>query len=243
MSRTKRIFGLGSFFLSDEERKEVHRYLMMQLQGKLPRPIENLTLNKYFELVKEILEFTDQAFVLNGFSKRFGYEDRLVNFKDMEPEEVARRTMDGRQMFYSDYGHPEGVLADRDHDSPEEFKWWLFNYVHLGHPWETSVGNFNPGFLWKQGYNHKNVGYDKKNYQQYASNKWVFYFSRCHRNTVYAMRAFIRLRKLGYPVIWDQGEYDLRELTKKYFVDLSEQPNWYDMDETTYDMLINKFIR
>lgn len=80
----------------------------------------------------------------------------------MEPEEVARRTMDGRQMFYSDYGHPEGVLADRDHDSPEEFKWWLFNYVHLGHPWETSVGNFNPGFLWKQGYNHKNVGYDKR---------------------------------------------------------------------------------
>ena len=57
------------------------------------------------------------------------------------------------------------------------------------------------------------------------------------------MRAFVRLRKLGYPVIWDQGEYDLRELTKKYFVDLSEQPNWYDMDETTYDMLINKFIR
>lgn len=35
----------------------------------------------------------------------------------------------------------------------------------------------------------------------------------------------------------------MRELTKKYFVDLSEQPNWYDMDETTYDMLINKFIR
>lgn len=57
------------------------------------------------------------------------------------------------------------------------------------------------------------------------------------------MRAFIRLRKLGYPVIWDQGEYDLRELTKKYFVDLSKQPNWYDMDETMYDMLINKFIR
>lgn len=27
---------------------------MMQLQGKLPQPIENLTLNKYFELVKEI---------------------------------------------------------------------------------------------------------------------------------------------------------------------------------------------
>lgn len=45
-----------------------------------------------------------------------------------------------------------------------------------------------------------------------------------------------------YPVIWDQGEYDLRELTKKYFVDLSGQPNWGDMDETTYDMLTNRLV-
>lgn len=67
MSRTKRIFGLGSFFLSDEERKEVHRYLMMQLQGKLPRPIENLTLNKYFELVKEI----ELAFAMRMVFKTF----------------------------------------------------------------------------------------------------------------------------------------------------------------------------
>lgn len=98
--------------------------------------------------------------------------------------------MGGRQMFHSDYEHPEGILAVRDHNSAEDFRWWLFNYVHLGYPWETSVGNFNPGFLWKQGYNHKNVGYDKKNYEQYASNKWFFYFSRCHLNTVYVMRAF-----------------------------------------------------
>ncbi|MGN0914702.1 MAG: hypothetical protein ACI4OW_07415 [Alphaproteobacteria bacterium] len=76
--------------------------------------------------------------------------------------------MGGRQMFHSDYEHPEGILAVRDHNSTEDFRWWLFNYVHLGYPWETSVGNFNPGFLWKQGYNHKNVGYDKKNYEQYV---------------------------------------------------------------------------
>ena len=53
MGRKKRVFGLGSFFLSDEERKEVHRYLMMQLQGKLPQPIENLTLNKYLNWLKK----------------------------------------------------------------------------------------------------------------------------------------------------------------------------------------------
>lgn len=238
MSRTKRIFSLGSFYLSDEERKEVCKYFKMQLRGELPPPVEDLTLNKYFELIKEIeLSFCDD----NGFSKRFGYEDRLVNFRDMEAEEVARRTMDGRQMFHSDYGHPEGILADYDHNSAEEFRWWLFNYFHLGHPWETAVGNFNPCFLWKQGYNYQNVGYDKKIYEKYASNKWIFCLSRCHRCTVYAMRAFIRLRKLGYPVIWDQGEYDLRELTKRYFVDLSEQPNWRDMDETEYNALTSKY--
>ena len=225
MGRTKRVFGLGSFCLSDEERKDVCKYLKAQLRGNIPQPIENLTLNKYFELVKEIeLAFCDET----GVSKRYGYEGGNINFRDMSAEDVARKTLDGRQMFHSDYDQPEGILADYDHDCPKAFKWWIFHYTHLGHPWETSVGNFNPCPLWKHGCNYQNANKDK----------WIFYFSRCHRNTVYAMRAFIRLRKLGYPVLWDQGEYDLRELTKKYFVDLSKQPNWNDMDDETYENLM-----
>lgn len=235
MGRTKRVFGLGSFCLSDEERKDVCKYLKAQLRGNIPQPIENLTLNKYFELVKEIeLAFCDET----GVSKRYGYEGRNVNFRDMSAEDVARKTLDGRQMFHSDYDQPEGILADYDHDCPKAFKWWIFHYTHLGHPWETSVGNFNPCPLWKHGCNYQNANKDKENYEKLVSDKWIFYFSRCHRNTVYAMRAFIRLRKLGYPVLWDQGEYDLRELTKKYFVDLSKQPNWNDMDDETYENLM-----
>lgn len=229
------MFGLGSFYLSDEERKNVCKYLKAQLRGDVPPPIEELTLNKYFEMVKEIeLACCDE----NGVSKRYGYADRNVNFRAMLAEEVARRTMDGRQMFHSDYGQPEGILVDCDHDCPKAFKWWMFHYTHLGHPWETSVGNFNPCPLWKHGCNYQNANKDKENYEKLVSDKWIFYFSRCHRNTVYAMRAFIRLRKLGYPVLWDQGEYDLRELTKKYFVDLSKQPNWNDMDDETYENLM-----
>lgn len=236
MGRIKRIFGLGSFYLSDGERKEARKYLKAQLRGDVPQPIENLTLSKYFELIKEIeLAFCDE----NGISRRYGYDGRNVNFRDMSAEDVARRTLDGRQMFHSDYGQSEGILADYDHDCSKAFKWWIFHYTQFGHPWETSVGNFNPYPLWKSGYNHKNVGYDKKNYEKHVSDKWIFYFSRCHRNTVYAMRAFIRLRKLGYPVLWDQGEYDLRELSKKYFVDLSKQPDWNNMDEAMYDMCRN----
>lgn len=235
MGRTKRVFGLGSFCLSDEERKDVCKYLKAQLRGNIPQPIENLTLNKYFELVKEIeLAFCDET----GVSKRYGYEGGNINFRDMSAEDVARKTLDGRQMFHSDYDQPEGILADYDHDCPKAFKWWIFHYTHLGHPWETSVGNFNPCPLWKHGCNYQNANKDKENYEKLVSDKWIFYFSRCHRNTVYAMRAFIRLRKLGYPVLWDQGEYDLRELTKKYFVDLSKQPNWNDMDDETYENLM-----
>lgn len=44
-----------------------------------------------------------------------------------------------------------------------------------------------------------------------------------------------------YPVLWDQGQYDLRELTKKYFVDLSSQPQWYDMDEDSYESVTRKY--
>ena len=160
MGRIKRIFGLGSFYLSDGERKEARKYLKAQLRGDVPQPIENLTLSKYFELIKEIeLAFSDE----NGISRRYGYEGRNVNFRDMSAEDVARRTLDGRQMFHSDYGQPEGILADYDHDCSKAFKWWIFHYTQFGHPWETSVGNFNPYPLWKSGYNHKNVGYDKKN--------------------------------------------------------------------------------
>lgn len=238
MGRTKRVFGLGSFCLSDEERKDVCKYLKAQLRGNIPQPIENLTLNKYFELVKEIeLAFCDET----GVSKRYGYEGRNINFRDMSAEDVARKTLDGRQMFHSDYDQPEGILADYDHDCPKAFKWWIFHYTHLGHPWETSVGNFNPCPLWKHGCNYQNANKDKENYEKLVSDKWIFYFSRCHRNTVYAMRAFIRLRKLGYPVLWDRGEYDLRELTKKYFVDLSSQPQWHDMDEEAYESVTRTY--
>ena len=234
MGKAKRVFGPGSFCLSDEERKEVRKYLKMQLRGELPKPIENLTLNNYFALVKEIeLSFCDE----NGISKRFPYEDQKLNFRDMNAEEIARRVMDGRQMFHSDYGHPEGILADRDHNSPEEFKWWYYHFTYLGHPWETVIGNFCPCNLWKTGYNYANSGKKKSDYERTMSNKWIFVIADAHRCTIYGMRAFIRLRKLGYPVIWDPGEFDRRELTQRYWVDLTGEPKWYDMDETTYAIL------
>lgn len=240
MGRRKRVFGPGSLDLSAQERKDVNKYLKMQLKGELPKAIENLTLNKYFKLIKEIeLSFCDE----NGVSKRFGYEGRNINFQTMDAETIARRVMDGRQMFHSDYGHPEGILADRDHDSPEEFKWWYYNFVYLGHPWETVIGNFYPCNLWKTGYNFKNCGNKKLDYKKTASDKWIFYISRAHRCTVYGLRAFVRLRKLGYPVVWDPGEFDKRELTKKYWVDLSGEPNWLDIDEATYEILTGTKIQ
>lgn len=234
MGRHKRVFGVGSFYLSDDERKEVRKYLKMQVRGELPKPIENLTLNKYFALIKEIeLSFCDE----NGVSQRYPYNDRVVNFRDMDAETIARMVMDGRQMFHSDYGHPEGILVDRNHDSPEEFKWWYCNSSISGHPWETIIGNFYPCILWKTGYNFENSGNKKMDYKETTSNKWIFYISSAHRCTIYGFRAFIRLRKLGYPVIWQPGQYDKRELTKRYLVDLSSEPKWYDMDETTYAIL------
>lgn len=234
MGRHKRVFGPGSFYLSDEERKEAHKFLKMQLKGELPEPIEDLTLNKYFALIKEIeLAFCDE----NGISQRFPYNDRVVNIRDMSPEDVARKVMDGRQMFHSDYGYPEGILADRDHDDAKEFKWWYYNFTYLGHPWETVIGNFYPHNLWMTGYNFSNAGMKKTDYCKYKSNKWIFCISQSHRCTIYGLRAFIRLRKLGVPVVWAQGEQDRRELTKKYMVDLSTEPKWYDMDETTYEKI------
>ena len=77
MGRAKRVFGLGSFYLSNQERKDACKYLKAQLKGDVSQPIENLTLSKYFELIKEIeLAFCDE----NGVSIRYGYEGRNVIF-------------------------------------------------------------------------------------------------------------------------------------------------------------------
>ena len=50
------------------------------------------------------------------------------------------------------------------------------------------------------------------------------------------MRCFIRLKKLGYPVIWCvDNERDRKMLTKQYMVEKEKQPDWWDLTVDMFD--------
>jgi len=226
------------FELSTVERKAVHKWLSKQAKGEIPEPLHNLTLNRYFEIVREaMLALCDDDGNYRGMT--FGSISK--NYKKMTPKEAAEACMDGRSLFHSDYGDAYGILGDIDPDDPVKFKWWVTNANYGGHPWEVSFGNLIPYPIWKIGYNSQELRNHTRNLlketsmgrSQYYSDDWFLYFSDFHRCSPYALRCFIRLRELGFPVIWRHKD-DARYLTKRYAVDSSHEPEWFQLDESFF---------
>lgn len=216
------------FMLTTDERKQIYKELKLQEKGIIPAPIKNITLNKYFEIIKEgMLALCDEdGFYLN---LSFGCgENERINIKEMSPKDVAKRFMDGRSLFHSDYGDSCGILADIDHNSPEQFKWWIANAVYGGHPWETRFGNVYVCPIYTKEYSKPIIR--KKRTEEYSDYS-ILYISKHHRVTPWAFRVFLRLRNLGYPVIWEIGDRDSDLLSKRYFTDLSNQPKWLQISE------------
>jgi len=215
------------FVLSTAERKAAHKWLVEQARGNVPEPIHNLTLNGYFRIVREaMLALCDE----DGLYREWGiFRASPKNYRKMTPREAAEACMDGRSLFHSDYGDVCGILGAIDPDDPVKFKWWVANARPGGHPWETTFGNFSPYPLPARGLDSKNEDHPRFNPRmevkvdrsQYYTDDWQLCFSTFHRCTPFAFRCFIRLRELGFPVIWAHGRDDRRWLTKRYAVDAS----------------------
>lgn len=218
--------------LLKEERKLAYKFLLKQSKIADLTPIENLTLNQYFKIIKEALvALCDED---GNYLDLFDGKAPLYNLYTSSDEYILRRVMDGRSLFHSDYGDSYGLLNDIDHDDPHAFKDWVCNAKWGGHPFETSFGNFVPQCIYNDGYNFrarsKTKDINPKPLDEEFSNKWLLVFSTAHRNDEYAMRCFIHLRKLNYPVIWYvDDERDRKMLTKQYMVEKSKQPEWWDI--------------
>ena len=218
--------------LLKEERKMAHKLLVKQSKKIDINPIVNMTLSQYYSVIKEAMLALCEE---NGdFIDIYDTGRPLFNIYTSPEEYVLRRVMDGRSLFHSDYGDPYGVLNDIDHNDPIAFKDWVCNAHWGGHPFETRFGDFVPYCIYNDGYNFssrrkKGVIERLATDVEYSDN-WLLLFSTAHRNDEYAMRCFIRLKKLGYPVIWAvDNERDRKMLTKQYMVEKEKQPDWWDI--------------
>lgn len=218
--------------LLKEERKMAHKLLVKQSKKIDINPIVNMTLSQYYSVIKEAMLALCEE---NGdFIDIYDTGRPLFNIYTSPEDYVLKRVMDGRSLFHSDYGDPYGVLNDIDHDDPIAFKDWVCNAHWGGHPFETRFGDFVPYCVYNDGYNfssrRKKGVIERLTTDVEYSDNWLLLFSTAHRNDEYAMRCFIRLKKLGYPVIWAvDNERDRKMLTKQYMVEKEKQPDWWDI--------------
>lgn len=224
--------------LSKEERKLAHKFLVQQSKLKDLNLIENMTLSQYYEVILTAMKsICDKS---GNFIDIFDGKT-LYNLHTKPQENVLRRIMDGRSLFHSIYpGDTHGLLNDINHNDPEAFKEWVCNAHWGGHPYETMFGDFVPYCICNDGQNFSaRLKRGEKEYPSLEveySDKWILVFSTSHRDDVYAMRCFLHLRKLGYPVVWDvNNDRDRRLLTKMYMVENEKQPRWWDMTVSDFE--------
>lgn len=238
MSKQNTIPSNRTWKLLKEERKNAHKLLVQQSKILDLTPIENMTLNDYFQAIKEaIVALCDED---GNYLDIFDNGKPLYNIYTSPEEYVLNRVMDGRSLFHSDYGDPHGLLNDINHDDPLAFKDWVCRAQWGGHPFETCFGDFVPQCIYNDGCNFRTrlklKEISKKSLDEEYSNKWLLLFSTSHRNDEYAMRCFIRLRRLNYPVIWCvDDERDRKMLTKQYMVEKSKQPEWWDITVSEFE--------
>ena len=227
--------------LSKEERKIAHKLLIQQSKMIEIDPIYKMTLNVYYKIIKEaVVALCDEDGNYLDIYDNYG---TVFNVYTSPEENILKRIMDGRSLFHSDYGDPYGILNDIDHNDSHCFKDWVCNAQWGGHPYETFFGDFVPSCIYNDGYNFTQRLESRKkgeilldvSLDEEYSDYWVLLFATSHRNDEYAMRCFIRLKKLGYPVVWAvDNERDRKMLTKQYMVEKEKQPKWWDLTLKDY---------
>lgn len=193
--------------IAPKELKEIRKYIIRDIKSNdaVANPIYNMTLQDYFNIIKEfMLGLCDEnGYIIDLYN--FGYISSKYK-KDLRlcsSEEIARDWMDGRGLFtehfnsqlYSDEKHQgywdnigphdqnQWYHKDRLND-PAWFKECILVIGHGGHPTETiKAGNFNP--------------------YEYEENKWCMRFGIFSRSDYYMLKGYLHLKKKGIPVFID----------------------------------------
>lgn len=186
--------------------------------NKVDNPIENMTLQIYFDMIKEcMLGVTDEnGVVRNSWGETFLSENRKRDIRLLSSIEVAKMFMDGRGLFSDHFNsnltqgkHHYGTWDNIDFNSQnkwyhedrlndvEWFKECVLCIGHAGHPTEClCCGNFNP-FM-------------------YEDNKWCLIFGTFSRVDYYTLKSYYYMKNNNLPVfIYKPEQYLTNSQLKK----------------------------
>ena len=210
--------------ITPKELIEARKLIIQDIKSnnKVDNPIENMTLQDYFDIIKEcILGACDENGKVidlwngNWVTTRYNQDIRKVS-----SIEVAKMWMDGRGLFTEHfnsqlYGNKKHYGSWPNINPHEENQWyhedrlndplWFKECIsvigHAGHPTECQgCGNFNP--------------------VEYDTDKWYMDFDTFSRSDFYTLKGYLYLKKKGIPAfIYGAQSY----LTNKQKEQLKEE--------------------
>ena len=195
------------FGVTPTELKEARKLIIQDITSneKVDNPICNMTLQIYFDMIKECMLGTcdECGFVDDPFYIKWCGEAKNKNIKRQSSLEVAQAWMDDRGLFTEHFNSQ--LWADEKHQGDwdnigqhEQNQWyhedrlndplWFRECVqvigHCGHPTEmVTCGNFDP--------------------VEYEPNKWCIRFGTFSRSSYYMLKGYLHMKKKGLPVFID----------------------------------------
>lgn len=204
------------FGITPKELYKVRKLIIKDIKSnnKVDKPIENMTLQVYFDMIKEcVLGSCDEnGIVIDPYAGNWYGEAKKQDVRKQSSIEVAKAWMDGRGLFtehfnsslWNDEKHQGNWDNIDQHDQnqwyhedrlndPLWFKECILVIGHAGHPTEmVTCGNFNP--------------------YEYEPNKWCMRFGTFSRSSYYALKGYLYMKEKGLPVFLDNSKM---YLTKK----------------------------
>ena len=204
------------FGITPKELYKVRKLIIKDIKSnnKVDKPIENMTLQVYFDMIKEcVLGSCDEnGIVIDPYAGNWYGEAKKQDVRKQPAIEVAKAWMDGRGLFTEHFN--SSLWKDEKHqgnwdniDQHDQNQWyhedrlndplWFKECIlvigHAGHPTEmVTCGNFNP--------------------YEYEENKWCMRFGTFSRSSYYALKGYLYMKEKGLPVFLDSSEM---YLTKK----------------------------
>lgn len=197
--------------ISYEELTEARRFIIKDIESnyEIKNPIQNMTLNIYFDLIKECIlsVINEQGLVLSPYDDLLWSTFKTKDVRLQSSLEVAKDWMDGRGLFTEHFNG--NLLKNEQHfgtwdnidrnnqnqwyheDRLDDIEWFkecaLRHIGAAGHPTEMlTCGNFNP--------------------YMYEDNKWYLMFGSFSRNNFYMIKAYLYLKKKDIPIFIYKGE-------------------------------------
>jgi hypothetical protein len=211
--------------ITPQELKEARKLIIQDIRSnnKVVKPIENMTLQTYFDIIKEcMLGATDgNGVVVDPWGNTWWSENKKIDIRNVSSIEVAKAWMDGRGLFTQHFN-------GNKYKAQKDYGIWDNISDHDQNQWyhEDRLGDVN---WFKQctqcsigvgGHPCECLGAGSIYPVMYEEDKWFIEFGMFSRSDYYALKAYLRLKKLGIPAFISNAKM---YLTNKQITKLQEE--------------------